>query len=155
MKGRFRDAMLRRIWKIPLFALVLIVLLSISLAAAIIVYTLRVPSSIVIPQYPEGTYQIKLYWDNETTIEVQSIYFGEVKPGQYGPTVTFYIKNLSTLPVDVEIGTRPYPWIDFSGSVQQGIQPNEVRKMTLRAYAGYTATSGTYDFELIVNVYPG
>lgn len=147
--------MLKKIWKIPAFAWMLMILLGVSLVAAIIVYTLRVPSSITISQYPEGTYQIKLYWDNETAIEVQSIDFEEVKPGQQGPSVTLYIKNLSTVPVDVEIGIRPFPWIDFSGSVEQGIQPNEVRKMTLSAYVDHTATPGTYDFDLVFNVYPG
>jgi len=153
MVSRIKEVMMRRIWKIPLYLIV--ALLGTSIVTAAVMYTLTVPSSITIPEPPEGTYEIKLYWESEATTEVESFSFGEVEMGQES-TVTFYIKSLSTVDIDVHVSSVSGPVFSYlDPNWQKGIQPDEIREWNLTACVSNLATPGIYNFDLVFDVYPG
>ncbi len=153
MDIRIKEFMMRKVWKIPFY--LLLVLIGASIATAAVMYTLRIPSSITIPEPSEGIYQIRLYWDYETTTEVESFSFGEVEMGKATTTV-FYVKSLSTVVVDVHVSGVPDPGFSFIDPAwQYGLQPDEIREWNMRVAVSNLATPGNYNFELVFDVYPG
>lgn len=145
------SALKSKLWKIPIW--LLIILLGIGAISGAIVYTLLVPSTITILEPPAAHYEIRLYWDNNCISEVASLEFGELEIGQTA-SVTFFVKNLSNVTVDVHAGCAPIGGeFQFSGW-QRNIAPNEVREWTLDKTIPPMAQPGTFAFDMILNVYP-
>lgn len=151
VKKSVKKFMKRKVWKIPIW--LIIILLGVSAVGGAVMYTLTIPSTITITPPPAGQYEIKLYWDNECITEVTFFDFGEVEIGETA-SVTFYLKNVSNVSVDV----HAFGWISahtyaFDGW-QRGIAPNDVREWTLSTPIPVMAEEGTYNFDTVFNVYP-
>ena len=145
----------KRIWRIPVY--LIIALLGASIVTAGVMYTLRIPSSITILPPEEGTYEIKIYEDEACTTEVTSFDFGSVALGR-NSSVHFYVRSFSTVPIAVYVAIEPYVpglnhkiWIVHE---DQPLQPDELREITFTMLIGVEATEGTYNFDLLLNVYP-
>ncbi len=163
MEGRIKEFMMRKIWKIPLY--LIIALVGASIATAGVMYSLRIPSTIVILP-PEGdTYEIGIYEDEACTIEVSSFDFGSVALGK-NSSVHFYVKNLSGVPIEATVVDNPFiPWTFIrlnnygTGSITHEwlggpLEPDESREITLTLDVAVQAQSGTYNFDLLFEVYP-
>jgi len=162
-KKTVRGFMRKKIWKIPVY--VLIVALVTSVATAGVMYSLKIPSTIKILQPAEDSYEIKIYEDSECTTEVTSFDFGSVALGG-NSSVHFYVKSLSMLPVNVDVDDDPrIPYTDIwlndygTASLTHSwlggpLEPNEVREITLTLEVWVEATEGTYNFDLVFKVYP-
>ncbi len=163
MKDRIRDVMMRRVWKIPVY--VIILLLGASVVSAGVMFTLRIPSTIEILPPEEETYEVGVYEDAACTVEVESFDFGSVELG-HNSSVHFYVKSLSTVPIEVTVVDDPYiPSTNIrlndkgTGSITHEwlggpLEPGEVREITLALEVMVQAQSGTYSFDLLFEVYP-
>jgi len=162
MSNRIRDFMRKRIWKIPLY---LIIALIASVASAAVMYSLRIPSMITILEPEPATYEIKIYQDEACTIEVTSFDFGSVALGK-NSSVHFYVKNLSDVPIEATVVDDPFIpntdiWLNNygTGSITHEwlggpLEPDEIREITLTLDIRVQAESGTYNFDLLFEVYP-
>ena len=62
MDSRIKHLMMRRIWKIPLFLLILI-LIGVTVVTGAVMYSLNIPGRITVDVPAVGDYEIKVYWD--------------------------------------------------------------------------------------------
>lgn len=143
----------RRIWKIPVWLIV--VLLGVSAVTGGILYTLKIPSTVTILPPPEGSYEIKIYEDSECTIEVTSFDFGERRVGEEFYT-RFYLKNLSnvTIAVSCSWGSDGRSPLNWAPCWQEDVEPDEIREWNLWLKVQFFAEEGTYNFDTLFNVYP-
>lgn len=161
MMGRIKDVMMRKIWKIPLY--LIIVLVGASIATAAVMYSLRIPSTIVIEPAEGVNYEIGVYEDEACTIEVTSFDFGSVALGK-NSSVHFYVKSLSEVPIEVYVyDSISYVNILLNGKGTDSIthswlggplEPNDVREITLTLDVMVQAQSGTHNFDMLFEVYP-
>ena len=164
MDSRIKEFMMRKIWKIPIY--LLIALIGASVVTAGVMYSLRIPSTITILEPEEvAAYEIGIYEDEACTTEVTSFDFSSVRLGK-NSSVHFYIKSISDVPIEATVvddpnipyvniwlnnkgtGTLTHTW--FGGP----LEPEEVREFTLTLDAMVQAQSGTYNFDLLFEVYP-
>lgn len=155
MELKVKDVMKKKIWKIPIW--LLIILLGIGAVSGAVMYTLKIPSTATILP-PEGEhYEVKVYWDAECTDEITSIDFGTIKFDVYY-NMTFYVKSLCDAPCDVYVGTSPvggcYVIKVGSNDLNENFAPNEVREVNLTYWASKAIEHGTYNFDTEFNVYP-
>jgi len=160
---KVKHIMMRRIWKIPVY--LIIALLGASIATAAVMYTLRIPSTITILESEQATYEIGIYEDEACTIEVTSFDFGSVALGK-NSSVHFYVKNLSEMSIEATVVDDPYIPNTFiqlngygTGSITHEwlggpLEPDEIREITLTLDISVQAESGTYNFDLLFEVYP-
>jgi len=78
---------------VPLWAVVLILLLSASAVVAAVYYTLEVPSTVRVVSY-----KIEL-WNEAKTAQITSFDFGNLNPGESVYSPVFWVKNLGETPV--------------------------------------------------------
>ena len=155
MDSRIRELMMRKIWKIPVYLIIAFV--GVSIVTAGVMYTLRIPSTITILPPEEGTYEIRVYEDEACTTEITSFDFGEVKiPGN--SSVHFYVKSFCTVPIAAYVSIDPYVaglnhkvWIVHENDP---LQPDDVREITFTLLAEVEAIQGTYNFDMVLKVYP-
>ena len=163
MDSRISEFLVRKIWKIPLY--LIIVLIGAFIATAAVMYSLRIPSTIVIKPAEEANYEIGVYEDDACTVEITSFDFGSVNLGK-NASVHFYVKSLSNVPIEASVRDDPpivhtTIWLnDYStGSITHEwlggpLEPDEVREITLTLDILVQAESGTYNFDLVFEVYP-
>lgn len=163
MPGRIKEFMVRRIWKIPIYLIVALIV--VSVASAAVMYSLRIPSIITIIKPEPATYEMKIYEDEACTIEVTSFDFGSVALGK-NSSVHFYVKNLSNVPIEATVVDDPFiPNTTIrlnnygTGSITHEwlggpLEPDEIREITLTLDISVQAESGTYNFDLLFEVYP-
>ena len=155
MDSRIKHLMMRRIWKIPLFLLILI-LIGVTVVTGAVMYSLNIPGRITVDVPAVGDYEIKVYWDSQLTNEVTFIDLGTVKFDTVY-NITFYVKNLSNVSCKVGLytpqatGLRWYqfrPW-DFGK-----FEPDELKEITLIYQVDNSSEGGTFDFDVTFVVYP-
>lgn len=164
MSSIIKEILMRKVWKIPIY--LLIALIGASVVTAGVMYSLRIPSTITILEPEEvAAYEIGIYEDEACTTEVTSFNFGSVRLGK-NSSVHFYVKNLSE--VSIEASVRDDPPISYSsiwlndygtGSITHEwlggpLEPDEVREITLVLEVWVQAEIGTYNFDLLFEVYP-
>ena len=135
--------MMRKIWKLPLIAWLLIMLF-IGIAIGAVMYTLIIPGTITILPAPEGTYEIKVYSDAAATQELTSIDFGSVRAGGSVP-VSFYVKNTGTVTIGVMM-TIEISGVSTStyGTIIENLEPQQIRYVSQTLWIRPQAGAGTY-----------
>jgi hypothetical protein len=163
MANIIKEVLMRKIWKIPIY--LIIVLVGVSAATAAVMYSLRIPSTITILESEQGIYEIGIYEDQACTTEVTSFDFDSVALGG-NSSVHFYVKSLSDVPIEVTVVDDPNIsyvniWLNNkgTGSITHtwfggSLEPDEVREITLTLDVMVQAQSGTYNFDLLFEVYP-
>ena len=161
--GRIKEIMMKKIWKIPVYFM--IALLGASIVTAAVMYSLRIPSTLIITEPQEAVYEIGVYENEACTIEVTSFDFGSASLGG-NSSVHFYVKNLSEVSIEASVVDDPpipytYIWLnDYgTGSITHEwlggpLEPDEIREITLTVDISVQAESGTYNFDLLFEVYP-
>jgi len=155
MDSGIKEFMMRKILKIPLI-LLLLMLLGVAVVTGAIMYSLNIPGSITVELPAEGQYEIKIYWDAELTNEVTFFDLGTVKFDTVY-NITFYIKNLSSVPIEVDCYNPSAPglrWYQFRPWDFGRFDPDEVKEITLFYEVDNSSEGGTFDFDLTFNVYP-
>ena len=130
----------RTIWGLPIGVILLLVLTA-SVALAISTFTVTIPSSVNIkPSSVQTSWDIGVYSDSACTMELNGIDFGDTEQGSASATRIAYVKSLANVDVNVHIESDYPVAYGTVGAVNLiGLEPDEIRPMYISMYIPMTA----------------